>query len=96
MRKIITIILFISFGLNSFGQTSDDKSEAYDIAKEAIKIMDNGEIEKSIEMLKKAHKLDPENYLYPYEIGYAYLLQKDYKNAIKTLKPVLKYQDNND
>jgi|TARA_B110000967_G_C18777140_1_gene506191 tetratricopeptide (TPR) repeat protein len=96
MRKIITIILFISFGLNSFGQTSDDKSEAYDIAKEAIKIMDNGEIEKSIGMLKKAQKLDPENYLYPYEIGYAYLLQKDYKNAIKTLKPVLKYKDNND
>ena len=90
MRKIFTVILFVSFGLNSFGQAKDDKVKAYDIAIEAIKIMDNGEIDKSIEMLKEAQKLDSENYNYPYEIGYAYFLQKDYKNAIKTIKEVIK------
>ena len=69
MRKIFTIILLISFGLNSFGQTNDDKVKAYDIAIKAIKIMDNGEIDKSIEMLKKSQKLDSKNYNYPYEKG---------------------------
>jgi len=96
MRKIFTIVLFVSFGLSSFGQTKDDKVKAYEIAMEAIKIMDNGEIEKSIEMLKKSQKLDSENYNYPYEIGYAYYLQKDYKNAIKTLKETIKYKENSD
>jgi len=96
MRKIFTIVLFVSFGLNSFGQTKEDKVKAYEIAMEAIKIMDNGEIDKSIEMLKKSQKLDSENYNYPYEIGYAYYLQKDYKKAIKTLKEVIEYKDNND
>lgn len=96
MIKIFIVVLFVSFGLSSFGQTKDNKVKAYEIAIEAIKIMDNGEIEKSIKMLKESQKLDSENYNYPYEIGYAYYLQKDYRNAIKTLKGVIKYKDNSD
>ncbi|MBL4755068.1 MAG: tetratricopeptide repeat protein [Flavobacteriales bacterium] len=96
MRKIFTIILFACFGLNLFGQTEDNKVQAYEIAMEAIKIMDNGEIDKSIKLLKKAKKLDAGNYNYPYEIGYAYFMQKDYENAIKTLTEVIDYKENSD
>ena len=40
----------------------------------------------SIYLLKKAEKLDPANFAYPYEIGIAYYLQDDYKKAVKYLK----------
>jgi len=96
MRTIITLFIFIGIGLNAFGQTKNNKEKAYNNAKEAINLMDNGEIDKSIDLLKESQSLDPENYLYPYEIGYAYFLKKDYKNAIKTLKKVIKYKDNSD
>jgi len=96
MKKSIALIFIICFGLNSYSQTEDDKEKAYEIASKAIKLMDNGEIDKSIELLSKAEKLDPENYSYPYESGYAYYLKKDYKNAIKTLTRVTKFKENND
>ena len=96
MEKIFLIILAISFGVNSFGQTDSEKEEAREIAFKAIKLMDNGEIDASIKMLKESKGLDPKNYSYPYEIGYAYFLKNDYKNSIKTLKEVVKYKENSD
>ncbi len=96
MRRTFIIILFISIGINSFGQSKDNKEKAYEIALQAIKIMDNGDLDKSIELLKKSQKLDTKNYNYSYEIGYAYFLQKNYKKAIETLKEVIKYKKNND
>lgn len=60
---------------------------------EAIKIMDKGQIEKSIKLLEESSKLDPKNYLYPYEIGYAYYLQKNYSKAIKQFEKVLKMKN---
>jgi len=96
MRRTFIIILFISIEINSFGQSKGNKEKAYEIALQAIKIMDNGDFDKSIELLKKSQKLDTKNYNYPYEIGYAYFLQKNYKKAIETLKEVIKYKKNND
>ncbi len=96
MKKIFIAILVLSLSLNSFSQTKGDKVKAREIALEAIRKMDNGEIDKSIEMLEESKKMDPKNYNYPYEIGYAYYLKKDYKNAILTLKKVIKYKENND
>jgi len=96
MKKTVTLILILSFGFSSISQTKENKNKAYEIALEAIKIMDQGKLDESIKMLEKAIKLDSKNYNYPYEIGYAYYLKKDYKNAIRTLKEVIKYKDNND
>lgn len=96
MKKIFTILLIFLLGLNSFSQTKDDKIKAREIALKAIKEMDKGKIDKSIVMLRESEKLDSENFIYPYEIGYAYYLKKEYKNAIKTLKKVIKYKENND
>ncbi|MBL4642211.1 MAG: hypothetical protein JKY44_01330 [Flavobacteriaceae bacterium] len=96
MKKIVTIILVSSFGLSSISQTKEDKNKAYEIAIKAIKVMDQGKLDESIKMLEKSKKLDYKNYNYPYEIGYAYYLKKEYKSAIKILKEVIKFKDNND
>jgi tetratricopeptide (TPR) repeat protein len=96
MKKIITVILVFFVGLNFFAQTTDDKIKAREIAIEAIRVMDNGEIDKSITMLQESQKLDAKTFNYPYEIGYAYYLKGDFKNAINTLKKVIKYEENND
>ena len=96
MRLSLLIIIFISFTLSSLGQSKEDKAKAYGIAKEAIIIMDYGDFDKSIEMLKKAEKLDPNNYTYPYEMAFAYYSQQKYKKTIKTLKKVIKSGNSSD
>lgn len=60
MKQILLIILVSTLSLNSFSQGENDKTKAYEKAVEAIKLMDNGEIDKSIEMLKESQKLDPD------------------------------------
>lgn len=64
--------------------------------KKAIEMMDNGQIEESIKLLEECIKLDPENQTYPYEIGYAYYISKDYKKTIKQLTPLSKLKDPRD
>jgi len=96
MKQFYLIIILSTLSFNSFSQDEKDKIKASEKVVEAIKLMDNGEIDKSIEILKESQKLDPDNYIYPYEIAYAYYLKKDNKKAIKELKKVLRYKDNND
>ncbi len=92
MKKLFSFcLLFLPFVLIS--QTS--KEIAWEKAKEAIQLMDNGKIEKSIKILKECEKLDPKEYTYPYEIAFAYVLKKDYKRAIKILNKVKKYENIN-
>lgn len=88
---LLSIILINGHSLHS--QSDEDKQKAYDKGMEAIKLMDNGQIEKSIKLLEDASKLDPKNYLYPYEIGYAYYLQKNYSEAIKVFEKVIKMKN---
>ncbi len=65
-------------------------AEALEMAKKAVAMMDEGKIEESLELLEKAWKMDPKNQLYPYEIGYAHYLNKDYTAAAKVLKKLSK------
>lgn len=88
--KTIKVVLFIIIAQFSFGQTTNEE-KAFAKGSEAIKLMDNGEIDKSIKLLEEAKKLDPKNLDYPYEIAYAQFLNKDYKAAIKTLEALLKH-----
>ncbi|SFF43734.1 tetratricopeptide repeat protein [Sunxiuqinia elliptica] len=96
MRQIVISILIITLSLNSFSQEKSDKVIAYEKAVKAIKLMDNGDIDKSIKMLRESQQLDPENYNYPYETAYAYYLKNDYKKAIQELEKVLTYKENSD
>lgn len=96
MKKIIFLTLFITNGILLFSQTEAEKKEAYAMATEAIKLMDEGDYKKSIKLLTKSQNLDAENYLYPYEIAYAYFLSEQPKKAIDKLNEVLKYEVTSD
>lgn len=92
MKNTVSLLLLF-FATSVFCQNNTDV--ALDKAKEAIKLMDKGEVDESIKMLEESQKLDPDNYIYPYEIAYAYVLKKDYGKAIKILKKVKKYKSAN-
>ncbi|WP_299334204.1 tetratricopeptide repeat protein [uncultured Psychroserpens sp.] len=89
MKKLFLLLILISI-TKTFSQTN--KELALSKAREAIQLMDNGEIDKSVELLKEGEKLDPENYLFSYEIAYAYVLKKDYKKAADILKKTKKFE----
>ena len=93
-RKIKTIglILLITTGQIIYGQTTNEE-KALAKGREAIQLMDNGEIEKSINLLKEAQKLDPNRIDYPYELALAYYLKEDYKEAIKVLEKIISRKD---
>jgi tetratricopeptide (TPR) repeat protein len=90
MRRTFIIAGLLVLSLSLFAQTETEKQQAYDKAKNAIQLMDDGKYDESIEILKESGKLDPDNYLYPYEIGYALLLKKEYKKASKYFEKVVK------
>lgn len=90
-NSFILLLLFNIGGL----WAQNNAQLAWEKAREAIELMDNGKIEESIAILKDCQKLDPTSYLYPYEIAYAHTLTKNYKEAIKILKKTKKYKDAN-
>lgn len=63
-------------------QKADD---AYAIGVEGIQLIDKGEYDLGIKLLKKAWKLEPKEYDYAFEIGKAYLLSGNPKKAEKYL-----------
>lgn len=84
MKKALVILLFIST-TTLFAQES--KSE---FLRKAIALMDNGEIEQSIQLLDKGLKEYKNDLDLIYEKGYAYYLGKDYQKSIDLLEPWLK------
>lgn len=89
------ILLLCSISTNlSFAQ-SDNQKLASAKAAEAVRLMDDGEISKSLILLKEAQKLDPNEIDYPYETAYAHYLNKDYKSAIKVLNKLTKHPNVN-
>ena len=84
--KLLGFISFLFFSQLTIGQTP--KKLALEKGKDAIKLMDSGQIDESIELLEEAQKLDPERFDYPYELAFAYYLKQDYKGAIKRLEKI--------
>ena len=65
---IIKVILLTAFIINAIGMNAQSNFEkAQKILIEAIEIMDNGNPDKAIEMLKEARVLDNKNYIYDYD-----------------------------
>lgn len=95
MKKQIWLgcLVLLSF-LSSVAQTDKEKAKA--LLKQAIRIMDQGDIDESIVLLDSARKLDPTNFVYDYETGFAYQMKKDYKNAIRHFEATLKFENIND
>lgn len=92
MKKIVAYILAaLLLAPSAFSQT--DKEKATSLMRQAIKMMDKGEIDESIVFLDSARKLDPGDFVYDYETGFAYSLKKDYKNAIRYFQSTLNYSN---
>jgi len=67
--------------LIAFAQ-QQDKELAYQKAIKAIELMNKGEYDSSIELLKESEKLDTANYVYPYERALAHTYKKEYKFSL--------------
>ncbi|TRZ44342.1 tetratricopeptide repeat protein [Robertkochia solimangrovi] len=92
MRITILFLLILNVGMHPI---SAQEETTRDKAKRAITMMDNGQIEESIEILRECVVEEPENYIYPYEIAYARILQEDYEKAIEILSKLKSYEDIN-
>lgn len=92
--KLISLVLLIVSSQSAFGQTNQEK--AREKGREAIQLMDKGQFDESIKLLKEAEKLDPESFVYPYEIAYAHYAKADYKKAISQLEKTKKHKDVNE
>ncbi|MGH1337294.1 MAG: tetratricopeptide repeat protein [Aureispira sp.] len=91
--RILLLLSFLCF--SSFLLAQDKLQQARELGRQAIKKMDAGEIAASLELLEQAQELDPDNIDYPYEMAYAYYLDKDYLPALKILKKLVKREDAN-
>ncbi len=95
MKNILVLSAFI-FCLSEkiIGQSNEDLALAK--GREAIKMMESGKIDESVALLKAAMALDPNNIVYPYEIGYAYYLDKKYENTVNILSGLIEKKDADD
>lgn len=93
--KIKTLALLMFMASVHFALGQDNKQKALEKGKQAITLEDDGKVDEAITLLKEAQKLDPNNVDYPYELGYAYYLKSDYKQASKYLEGILKHKDIN-
>lgn len=66
-----------------YSQSKEYKcKEVYD----AVKLIDEGNYEQAITILRKCEKTDSKDYTYPYEIALAYSYQKEYQKAVNELE----------
>lgn len=86
---LLPALLFLS--LNIFAQTN--KEEAEKLCLEAIEKMDNGAVDESLDLLKKAKKLDPESILVDYETAFAYMRKENFKKAISVAEKMTQHED---
>src|ERR1051326_9047811 len=89
MKKIFHLFAVMLCPALLFAQSKKD--EAHDLALQGIHLVDQGATNEGLKLLEKAHKLDPGNYNYVYEIGYAYYDRGDYKKALKQFKATVKF-----
>lgn len=87
MKKLhYTVLIVLFIGILPGVQAQDNKSKAHDLGMQAVKLEDEGKFKEALDLLQQAQKLDPDNIDFPYEMGYTYYAQKDYKKAVKCLE----------
>ena len=95
MKSTVFLILVIAcMPIAAYAQV--DKAKALEKGKAGVALVDNGDIAGGLKLLQEAAALDPNNIAYPYEIGYAYTAQKDYKNALLYFQKVIQSPEAND
>ncbi|MDB5257072.1 MAG: hypothetical protein JWM14_1767 [Chitinophagaceae bacterium] len=88
--SLFFVFLFVFLLGNQQLQAQSNEDKATAKGQEAIQLVDEGKYEEGIKLLEEAQKLDAKSTTYPYEIAYAYYIQKDYKKALKYLEPLMK------
>ncbi len=76
---------FFSLQLQFALAQSESGTDAYSIGVEGIKLVDEGQYEEGIKLLKQARNLEPHEYDYAFEIGKAYLKSGNPKKGEKYL-----------
>ena len=90
----LAALAVFSFSSPVFSQTAEDPHRAKLV--EAVKLMDKGDLDGSIAILKEIQKVDPNNYTCNYELGYALFLKKDYAGAIEIMEKLKAEKQAND
>lgn len=93
MRPVAALLLLL---LPFAALCQDKREQARAMVREAIEMMENGRIDEAIAHLRKAEKLDPGRHVYPYEIGFAHQLRKDYKKAAPEFRRATRCDDATD
>lgn len=89
--KTIGLLLFIFTAQVILGQSNKEK--AHSKGMEAVRLMDQGKLDASIQLLEEAQKLDPESFDIPYELAYANYAKQEYKRTIKILEGIRNHAD---
>jgi tetratricopeptide (TPR) repeat protein len=89
MKNLLAAIILSGLQISVFSQSNQEIASQK--LEKAIEIMDKGNSDVAIELLKEAKQLDPDNFIYDYETGFAYYLKKDLKTAIKIFKQTFDY-----
>jgi tetratricopeptide (TPR) repeat protein len=96
MKKIVfCFILFLLVSVQP-GFAQNKKERALTGAKQAQKLMDEGNTIDAIKLLEESVHLDPGNIDYPFELAYAYVARKEYTLALSYLQPLLEQKEVSD
>lgn len=90
-RPVFLLLLILLIGNAVIGQSNEEK--ALELGQRAIRLMDDGELDESINLLEQAQTLDPNRMDYPYEMAYAYYKKKDYSKSIALLNTITEHKD---
>lgn len=88
-RLLPVILLCVALFCVQNGYAQQNKEDALEKAKRALKLMDEKQqYSEAVRLLQESQKLDPDNITFPYEIAYAYYAQGQYDKAIQQLLPL--------
>ena len=91
MKKILVLFLLLFLALPAY---SDDIEDATLLYNEAIDLYGQDNIEKSIELFKKAIELNPKFYEARYNLAQILMSREENEEALKTLKEILTLKPN--
>lgn len=95
MKLLLYSTVFLNL-LSWHAKAQSDKEQALKLGRRAVELTDQGKLDESVALLRRAAKLDPGNLDYPYEIAYAYYQAAEYQKAIDMLSPLTTHQNTND
>ena len=90
MRKLLPLIVAGTFSLTTVLAQSSNQEQATAKMQAAIELMDDGKLAESITLLNEARKLAPEQMDIVFELALAKYQQKNYDDALKDLKYLIK------